>query len=291
MIYDSRVGFLDLKALSLKDDLEREDINKLIAYMRPLMINATDRNVMNHDNYQFYFNKPLTLNNIKIQNDVLTKEMIKGKGMKILSNIGGIIGTGLFIFNCIYPDSISRNAGTVAMGASKMLSRVKTLVNVGYGEELEDETRTKSDSSICEAGSMIKEEYIDRGSSYTDSETWSKTYQGSSLVNHEQISYTDQCNCDFVNEEMGILNRKGGKFLNKLYINNEEFREEIINFVKDKKELDLDLILDKRCKTNTLNTLGNIYLAESITSKDNTKDLIEIMAKYYPQSLYTDSTA
>ena len=56
MIYDSRVGFLDLKALSLKDDLEREDINKLIAYMKPLMINATDRNVINHDNYQFYFN-------------------------------------------------------------------------------------------------------------------------------------------------------------------------------------------------------------------------------------------
>ena len=28
MIYDSRVGFLDLKALSLKDELEREDINK-----------------------------------------------------------------------------------------------------------------------------------------------------------------------------------------------------------------------------------------------------------------------
>ena len=173
----------------------------------------------------FILIKILTLNNIKTQNDVLTKEMIKGKGMKILSNIGGIIGTGLFIFNCFYPDSISRNAGTVAMGASKMLSRVNTLVNVGYGEELESETRTKSDSSICEAGSMIEEEYIDRGS-----------------------SYTDQCNCDFVNEEMGILNRKGGKFLNKLYIKNEEFREEIIYFVKDKKELDLDLILDKRCK-------------------------------------------
>ena len=195
--------------------------------------------------------------------------------MKIFSNIGGIIGTSLFIFNCFYPDSISRNAGTVAMGASTMLSRVNTLVNAGYGEVLECETRTKSDSSICEAGSMIQEEYIDRGSSYTD--------QGS--------SFTDQCNCDFVNEEMGILNRKGGKFLNKLYINNEEFREEIINFVKDKKELDLDLILDKRCKTNTLNTLGNKYLTECITSKDNTKDLIEIMAKYYPQSLYTDSIA
>ena len=152
--------------------------------------------------------------------------MIMGKGMKILSNIGGIIGAGLFIFNYFYPNSISRNAGTVAMGASTMLSRVDTLVNVGYGEELEGETRS---------------------------------------------SYTDQCNFDFVNEEIGILNRKGGRFLNKLYINNEEFREEIINFVKDKKELDLDLILDKRCKTNTLNTLGNKYLAESITSKDNTK--------------------
>ena len=76
MIYDSRVGFIDLKALSLRDELEREDINKLIAYMKPLMINATDRNVIYHDNYIFYFNKFLKLNNIKIQNDVLTKEMI-----------------------------------------------------------------------------------------------------------------------------------------------------------------------------------------------------------------------
>ena len=104
MIYDSRVGFLDLKALSLKDDLEREDINKLIAYMKPLMINATDRNIINHDIYEFYFNKLFTLYNIKIQNDVLTKEMIMGKGMKFLSNIGGIIGTGLIIFSYTYPD-------------------------------------------------------------------------------------------------------------------------------------------------------------------------------------------
>ena len=229
MLYDSRVCFLELKALSLKDDLEREDINKLIAYMKPLMINATDRNVINHDNYRFYFNKRLTLNNIKIQNDVLTKEMIMGKGMKNLSNIGGIIGGGLIIFNYFYPNSISRNAGTVAMGASTMLSRVNTLVNVGYGEELEGETR----------------------SSYTDSETWAKPNLRSTI----QEEYINQCNYDFVNQEMGILNRKGGKFLNKLYINNEEFREEIINFIKDKKELDLDLILDKRCKTNTLNTL------------------------------------
>ena len=99
MIYDSRVGFLDLKALSLKDELEREDINKLTAYMKPLMINATDRNVINHDNYQFYFNKLLTLNNIKIQNYVLSKEMIMGKGIKSLSTIGGIISSGLIIFS------------------------------------------------------------------------------------------------------------------------------------------------------------------------------------------------
>ena len=56
MIYDSRVGFFDLKALSLKDKLESDDKIKLIAYMKPLTINATNRKTINHDNYQFYFN-------------------------------------------------------------------------------------------------------------------------------------------------------------------------------------------------------------------------------------------
>ena len=59
MIYDSRVGFLDLKALILKDELKREVINNFIAYMKPLMINATERKVFNHDNFLFYFNKLL----------------------------------------------------------------------------------------------------------------------------------------------------------------------------------------------------------------------------------------
>ena len=261
MIYDSRVGFLDLKALSLKDDLEREDINKLIAYMKPLMTNTTDRNVINHVNFQFYFNKLLTYN-IKIQNDVLTKEMIMGKGIKSLSTIGGILSSVLIIFSYIYPDIISRNAGSVAMGASTMLSRVNTLVNVGYGEELDDDSRSS---------------FANLRSGYTHSETWAKP----NLQNTIQEEYINQCNFDFVNEEMGILNRKTRKFLTRLNGNNEEFREENIIFVRDKKELDLELILDKRCKTNTLNTLGNKYLAECITSKDNTKDLIEIMAKYY----------
>ena len=82
MIYDSRFGFLDLKALILKDKLESEDKNKLIAYMKPLKINATDRNTSNHANYQFCFNKLLTLKGIKIQNDVLTEKMVEADGFK-----------------------------------------------------------------------------------------------------------------------------------------------------------------------------------------------------------------
>ena len=74
MIYDSRIGFLDLKSLSLKDELESGEINELIAYIKPLMNSATDRNNINTYNYKFYFNKLLTSKGIKIQNDVLTKE-------------------------------------------------------------------------------------------------------------------------------------------------------------------------------------------------------------------------
>ena len=109
------------------------------------------------------------------------------------------------------------------MGASTMLSRVSTLVNYGYGEEL-------------------LEEYID--------------------------------------EENGTLNKKGRGYLDRPYENSEEVRDEIINFVRDKTELDLDTILDKRYKTNMLNITGKKYLAEYIMCKDNTRDLIEILAKF-----------
>ena len=40
---------------------------------------------------------------------------------------------------------------------------------------------------------------------------------------------------EYRDEEKGTLNRNGQKYLNKLYVKNEEFREEIINFVRDKK--------------------------------------------------------
>ena len=288
MISDSRVGFLDLKALSLKDKLEREDIIKLIAYMKPLMINATGRNTINHDNYQFYFNKLLTLNNIKIQNDVLTKEMFKAKSFKQLSNIGGIIGWGLVITSYVYPDSIIKTVGAVAMSASNMLNRANTLVNVGYGEDLpirlpDGETGIKSymgnDFTDGETWtkSYLQCDYTDLGTSYTDSETWTDSYLKDSLVigARKFVTPLENLQEEYINEEMGVLNRKGGKFLTRLYGNNEEFK-------------DLKLILDKRCKTNTLNTLGKKNLAECITSKDDTKDIIEIMAKYYPRSGYTD---
>ena len=93
------------------------------------------------------------------------------------------------------------------MGASTMLSRVITLVNVGYGEELDNDLRT---DSVC---------------GYPTDEVRGKPC---SLVNNEQSSFTDlrkaiqeeyinQCSCDFVNEEVGILNRTGGNFLTRLY--------------------------------------------------------------------------
>ena len=167
------------------------------------------------------------------------------------------------------------------MSASNMLNRANTLVNFGYGEDLpsrfsDSETWTKS---------YTQSDYTDLGFSYTDSETWTNSYPRSGFTDLG-TSYTDLKNSlvngarklvtplkklqeEYINEEMGILNRKGGKFLTRLYGINEEFREEIINFVRDKKELDLELILDIkqmlkidfRCKTKTLNTLGNKYLA------------------------------
>ena len=129
MIYDSRVGLHDIKALSLKDKLESEDKSKLIAYMKPLMINASDRNTINHDNYQFYFNKLLTSNGIKIQNDVLTQEMVKSDDFRLASTILGIIGTCFMIYNYMSPDTTVKTAGHLATSASSMLNRASTLVN------------------------------------------------------------------------------------------------------------------------------------------------------------------
>ena len=218
--------------------------------MKPLMINATDRNTISHDNYQFYFNKLLTLKGIKIQNVVLTQEVVKANGLRLFSTILGIISSGLMIYNFMSPDITVRNAGHVATAASTMLNRTSTLLNYGFGRNQDQDQDQDQD--------------LEHEREYTDGETWSKTHQRSSYTH----KYT------------GILNKEGRENLNSLYVNNEEFRNEIINYVKSKMQLNLEAILDKRCKTNILKTLGNKYLAEFIKSKDNTKDLIEIMAKY-----------
>ena len=111
------------------------------------------------------------------------------------------------------------------MGASTMLSRVNTLVNVGYGEELDNDLRT---DSVC---GYPTDEVRGKPSSLVN-------HEQSSLENHEQSSFTDLRNAiqEYINDEDGTLNRKGGKFLTRLYGNSEEFREENINFVRDKKE-------------------------------------------------------
>ena len=126
MIYDSRVGFLDLKALSLKDELDRENKNKMIAFLKPLMNNATDRNTIDHDNYQFYFNKILKLKDIKIQNDVLTKEKLKANGFRIGSAILGIIAPAFLIYNLTNPNAIAKTAAFVATAASGILNKTNT---------------------------------------------------------------------------------------------------------------------------------------------------------------------
>ena len=81
---------------------------------------------------------------------------------------------------------------------------------------------------------------------------------------------------EYINEETGTLNRKGQKYLNKLYVKNEVFREEIKNL----KASGLKEILYRRYKTNTLNTTGKKYLTECVVFKDKTKDFIEILAKF-----------
>ena len=108
MIYDPRVSFSDVKALSLRDKLEIDEINKLITYMKPLMIKATDRNSINTDNFQFYFNKLLTSKGIEIQNDVLTKEKVKADGLKLLSAVCEILGKCFMIYTYMSPDTTEK---------------------------------------------------------------------------------------------------------------------------------------------------------------------------------------
>ena len=101
------------------------------------MNNATDGITIIINNYQFYFKKLLTSRGIKIQIDVLTKEKIKTNALKVVSYLGGILGTCFMIYNYISPDTTIKTAGLVAAVASSILNRTNTLINYGYGNSSE----------------------------------------------------------------------------------------------------------------------------------------------------------
>ena len=106
--------------------------------MKPLINNATVRNTINTNNFQFQYNKLLTLRGIKIQNDVLTKETIKANVLRLVSALSRIMATCIMIYNYISPDSTVKTASLVAGAASNIINRTKTIFRYGYGEK-EDE--------------------------------------------------------------------------------------------------------------------------------------------------------
>ena len=85
---------------------------------------------------------------------------------------------------------------------------------------------------------------------------------------------------EYIDEETEALNKKGRDDLNDLYINNQKFRDEVINLVGDKTVLGNEKILDKRYKYNTLNKLGLEVLGMFAFSKYHARSLIEIIASY-----------
>ena len=155
---------LDLKALSLKDKLENNEINKLKAYIKPLMNSATDRNTMNTDIYQFYFNKLLTSRCIKIQNDVLNKEIVTANLMKWDSFIASSLSVVIMIYNCIKPHTTVRRAAHVAAHTSRMLIRTNSFINGtssmfhhhGYGNDDKDKYQRSCWAPVANPSSQIK---------------------------------------------------------------------------------------------------------------------------------------
>ena len=81
--------------------------------------------VVNTDNYLFYFNN-FTLNNIKIQNGVLTKENIVATWTGYVGGISGGLRALFMIYNCIKPDTTVATAAHVAAHASHMVNRTGT---------------------------------------------------------------------------------------------------------------------------------------------------------------------
>ena len=45
-IYDSRTGFMDLKALNFEDEIDIDEEDKLKAYIKPILKRVTNRNTI-----------------------------------------------------------------------------------------------------------------------------------------------------------------------------------------------------------------------------------------------------
>ena len=134
-IYDSRICFMNLKALSFKDEPDNDEIDKLIDYIKPLMNNATNRNTINKDNYIFYVNKLLTSTGIKIQNDVLTQEKVSAKGTKYLGWIAWGRSLLLAIYSYMKPDPTVKTAARVATQTRHFINRTGSFFNSAWGKK------------------------------------------------------------------------------------------------------------------------------------------------------------
>ena len=134
-IYDSRIGFMDLKTLSSKDELENDEIDKLIDYIKPLMNSATNNNTIYKNNYIFYFIKLHTSKGIKIQNDLLTKEKVFEKGRKYLGWIAWGIGLLLAIYSFMKTDPTVKIATRVATQTNHFINRTGSLINSAWGNK------------------------------------------------------------------------------------------------------------------------------------------------------------
>ena len=103
--------------------------------------------------------------------------------------------------------------------AGYLKNRTNTLASFAYGTEPISETASQMDNHGADSNCLdIQEEYMD--------------------------------------EETEGLNEKGKNDLLDLCKNNQEFRDETINFVGDKAELSNEKILDKRYKYKNLKKLG-----------------------------------
>ena len=100
--------------------------------MKPLMINNTDRNIINSDSYEFYFKTLLASKGIKLWNDFLTKkEMVKARWLRFVSTSIRIIGSAIMMYIYLNADTTTGTACLMVAGTSTMLKRTNTLVN-GY---------------------------------------------------------------------------------------------------------------------------------------------------------------